>query len=74
MANIVKILIGLMVLILGILIWSMLANPSGAITQLIYSTPAERFSFSETLNSLKLIYFFAVFAVGLGLVFWGIQD
>ena len=69
-----KIIFGVIFLIVAILTWSMLASPEGAVTQLLFATPAERFSFSESLQSLKAIYFLVSFGIGLGVIFWGVQD
>ena len=69
-----KIAIGLFVIVLGVVIWSMLSSPEGAITQLLYASPSARYDFSQTVQSLKAIYFLLVSGTGIGLIIWGSQS
>ena len=70
----ILIFFGVLVLIIGISVWFMLSTPQGALTQVMYGTPAERMDFADTVQSLKLIYFLVVFGVGIGTIIWGSQS
>lgn len=69
-----KIFFGAVIIIIGITIWFMLSTPQGALNQVLFSTPAERYSFSQTFTQFQFLYFIIVFAAGIGMVVWGTQS
>jgi hypothetical protein len=69
-----KIFFGVMVLVIGISMWLMMATPQGALTQVMFSSPSARMSFSETIQSFQLLYFLVVIGGGIGLIIWGSQS
>ena len=68
-----KIFVGVFVIVIGIALWFMLATPQGALTQVLFSTPADRFAFTETFSSFQFIYFLIVMGAGIGIILWGSQ-
>jgi hypothetical protein len=69
-----KIFIGVVVIIIGVVIWMMMSTPQGALTQVMFATPGERMAFVDSIAGLQLLYFLAVIGGGIGLIIWGSQS
>jgi hypothetical protein len=69
-----KIFIGVVIIMIGIILWFMLASPDAALTQVLFSTPAARYSFTQTFANFQFLYFFVIFAAGISIVLWGAQS
>lgn len=69
-----KIFIGVVLIVIGIAIWFMLSSPEGALTHVLYSTPADRYNFTQTFAGFQFIYFLIIFGLGIGIILWGTQS
>lgn len=69
-----KIFIGVVIIVIGVVLWFAISTPQGALTQIMFDNPSARMGFSDAVQGLQLLYFLAVIGSGIGIIIWGSQS